>query len=195
MAAPDGVCFTGAERQRSMTAGITDPDSTPVENQSPPSTMRRDLVWAYVASGSKIASWAIVSAIVYRKAGKLEFGMLSMVRGTIGILNYTAPWPRPGDGAAACRIARRARNRQMIRLAHQRMIYSTGIVLAGSSLCVGVLGDCDLRSFLFSTASSSIAIDIAGPASRSLDRHRHDAPPLQRYRRGGPANARKDCHR
>src|SRR5580765_2926465 len=90
MAAPHGVCFGGAERQRSMTAGVTDPNSTPVESQAPPSTMRRDLIWAYVASGSKIASWAIVSAIVYRKAGKLEFGMLSMVRGTIGILNYTA---------------------------------------------------------------------------------------------------------
>ena len=35
-----------------------------------------------------MASWVIVSAIVYRQMGKGAFALLSFVRGTIGILNY-----------------------------------------------------------------------------------------------------------
>jgi O-antigen/teichoic acid export membrane protein len=102
--------------------------------------MRRDLVWAYVASGSKIASWAIVSAIVYRKAGKLEFGMLSMVRGTIGILNYTAL------GLAPAMVRLLAESRPGVgkpaddAIPRQQIIYSTGIVLAAITLCVGIVG-------------------------------------------------------
>ena len=65
--------------------------SIPSQEPAPPrSTMHHDLFWAYAASGARILSWAIVSAFVFRKGGKEEFGMLSLVRGTIGILNYTA---------------------------------------------------------------------------------------------------------
>ena len=55
-----------------------------------PSSMRRDIVSAYIAAGAKIASWAIVSAIVYRKLGATAFGLLALVRATIGLLNYAA---------------------------------------------------------------------------------------------------------
>jgi O-antigen/teichoic acid export membrane protein len=51
--------------------------------------MRRDVISAYVASAAKIGSWVIVSGMVYRRLGDAEFAMLALVRGTIGILNYT----------------------------------------------------------------------------------------------------------
>jgi O-antigen/teichoic acid export membrane protein len=54
------------------------------------SSMRRDVTAAYVAAGARIAAWAIVSAIVYRLAGPVHFAMLALIRGTIGILNYTS---------------------------------------------------------------------------------------------------------
>ena len=51
--------------------------------------MRRDILSAYAASGSRVASWVIVSALVYRRSPS-AFAMLALVRGTIGILNYAA---------------------------------------------------------------------------------------------------------
>src|SRR6185437_3054587 len=54
------------------------------------SSMRRDVTAAYIAAGARIGAWAVVSAIVYRLAGPAHFAMLALIRGTIGILNYTA---------------------------------------------------------------------------------------------------------
>ena len=51
--------------------------------------MRRDILSAYAASISRVMSWVIVSAIVYRRSHE-AFAMLALVRGTIGILNYAA---------------------------------------------------------------------------------------------------------
>jgi len=52
--------------------------------------MRRDIISAYLASASKIASWVVVSGIVFRVGGVAEFGMLALIRATIGILQYVA---------------------------------------------------------------------------------------------------------
>ncbi len=52
--------------------------------------MRRDVISAYAASGAKILSWVVVSAIVFRKGGVAEFGILALIRGTIGLLNYVS---------------------------------------------------------------------------------------------------------
>ena len=53
-----------------------------------PSRMRRDIGSAYVASLSRIASWVIVSAIVFRVLGPGPFALLALVRATVGLLNY-----------------------------------------------------------------------------------------------------------
>jgi len=55
-----------------------------------PTGMRRDLASAYLAAGTRIGSWVIVSGLVYRLLGRDEFAMLALVRGTIGLLNYTS---------------------------------------------------------------------------------------------------------
>src|SRR5258706_5826251 len=52
-------------------------------------TMRRDILSAYAASGARVMSWVIVSALVYRRSTQ-AFAGLALVRGTIGILNYAA---------------------------------------------------------------------------------------------------------
>ena len=44
---------------------------------------------AYVATASKILSWVIVLGLVYRFVDAADSAMLALVRGTIGILNYT----------------------------------------------------------------------------------------------------------
>src|SRR5829696_3843667 len=54
------------------------------------SSLRRDIVSAYVASGAKIASWVVVSAIVFRIGGIAEFAMLALIRATVGLLQYAS---------------------------------------------------------------------------------------------------------
>lgn len=51
--------------------------------------MRRDILSAYAASGAKVLSWVIVSAIVFR-ADAVQYAILALIRGTIGLLNYTS---------------------------------------------------------------------------------------------------------
>src|SRR5438270_54173 len=62
------------------------------ETTRPPpaaTSMRRDLLSAYVASAARIGSWAIISAAVFRLLGPGPFAVMALVRGTIGLLNYT----------------------------------------------------------------------------------------------------------
>lgn len=51
-------------------------------------SFRRDIASAYVAAAARIGSWVVVSALVYRYLGAADFGILALVRGTLGILNY-----------------------------------------------------------------------------------------------------------
>ncbi len=55
---------------------------------TPPTTFRRDLAAGYAASFTKVASWAAVSAVVYRQLGAEAFAVLVLVRGTLGVLNH-----------------------------------------------------------------------------------------------------------
>src|SRR4051812_20101998 len=54
------------------------------------STIRRDITSAYGASFARIASWVIVSGAVFRFVSPGAFALMSLVRGTIGILNYAS---------------------------------------------------------------------------------------------------------
>src|SRR2546430_17006662 len=54
------------------------------------SSMRRDIVSAYLASGAKIVSWVVVSAVVYRVGGAAQFGVLALICATIGLLQYVS---------------------------------------------------------------------------------------------------------
>src|SRR2546423_72708 len=49
----------------------------------------RDVASAYLASISRVLSWVIISAIVFRRSTE-AFALLALVRGTLGILNYVS---------------------------------------------------------------------------------------------------------
>ena len=51
--------------------------------------MARDVASAYAASGAKVASWVVVSAVVFRWS-EAAFAALTLVRATLGLLTYTA---------------------------------------------------------------------------------------------------------
>ncbi|HYE18354.1 MAG TPA: oligosaccharide flippase family protein [Tepidisphaeraceae bacterium] len=61
--------------------------ATPLD--AAPSSLKRDLLWAYAASASKILAWATVSALLYRH-NPADFALFALLRATIGILNYTS---------------------------------------------------------------------------------------------------------
>ncbi|HZK81057.1 MAG TPA: hypothetical protein VFC46_08325 [Humisphaera sp.] len=90
-------------------ATINSMPQQPMDQRSdPPPSMRRDVTSAYVAAGGRVGAWAIVSAIVYRLAGPDHFGTLALIRGAVGILNYTSVGLAPALIRSFAQIGRRA---------------------------------------------------------------------------------------
>jgi O-antigen/teichoic acid export membrane protein len=88
---------------------MSDAPAPPIPPQRPVSTIRRDLISAYAASLSRIASWIFISAVLFR-FNPLEFAMFALIRSTIGLLNYTALGMSPAVvRMIAQECARRAR--------------------------------------------------------------------------------------
>jgi len=135
---------------------VTPDGESPNVTVGTPSTMRRDLVSAYVASVSRIGSWVIVSALVYRFVGAPQFAMLALVRGTIGLLNYSSL----GLAPALIHLAARIRSElapaipisgaEGTRVISHRMppdineeplraLYANALLLAFRTGCVGIL--------------------------------------------------------
>jgi hypothetical protein len=50
----------------------------------------RDLASSYAASVARVASWLIVSAVVYRRGGADDLALLMLLRGTVGLLSYAS---------------------------------------------------------------------------------------------------------
>ena len=117
-----------------------------------PSTLRRDIVSAYAASGTRVAAWAVVSAFLYRREGPDALGLFTLVRATIGLLAYTSlglapaivrflatsllqpvralPLNEPGPGVLSYRRAA---------VDPGRNVYSTGLVVGtGAAMLAGV---------------------------------------------------------
>lgn len=59
-------------------------------SQSPRSTLRRDIISGYVLTISRIAAWAGVSAIVFRRQGPEAFAILALIRATMTLIGYTS---------------------------------------------------------------------------------------------------------
>ena len=129
--------------------------------------MRRDVAAAYVAIGARIGGLFLVSAAVYRALGVEAFAVLSLVRSTIGLLNYTGlglgpalvhllaaagrPLPalalRPDDGAARITpeelppspdaVLGYASAARVVPQDPRSRVYSNGEIIA---FCCGLLG-------------------------------------------------------
>jgi O-antigen/teichoic acid export membrane protein len=53
-------------------------------------SLRRDIVSAYVVTAMRMAAWIVVTATIFRVAGKPAFALLGLVQSTVGILEYAA---------------------------------------------------------------------------------------------------------
>ncbi len=118
-------------------------------------SMRRDLFAAYVAAAARIGAWALVSALVYRLAGAGHFATLALIRGTIGILNYTSVGLSPALIRLLAEAGEHSRDfivnsprgpvntpprvddDRATSVSPERAIYSTGTIVAGVSMLAG----------------------------------------------------------
>lgn len=105
--------------------------------------MRRDVLSAYCASFARIASWVIVSAIVYRKFGADAFALFTLVRATVGLLAYAAIGISP---ALISRLASQSsrstipvEGASQARILHYESTQPTPAVLYSTANCIVVV--------------------------------------------------------
>jgi O-antigen/teichoic acid export membrane protein len=53
-------------------------------------SLRRDIISAYVVTAARMAAWLLVTAAVFRVAGRPAFAFLAIIQSTVGILEYAA---------------------------------------------------------------------------------------------------------
>ncbi len=56
----------------------------------PAPSLRRDIISAYFVTAARMAAWLLVTAAVFRVAGKPAFAFLAIIQSTVGILEYAA---------------------------------------------------------------------------------------------------------
>src|SRR5688572_15273888 len=62
----------------------------PAEEAPPPNqSIRWEIATAYLAAAAKVGAWALVTALLIRSS-RAEFAIFALVRGTLGLLNYTS---------------------------------------------------------------------------------------------------------
>src|SRR5687768_15826849 len=63
----------------------------PLAADAPPAkpSIRWEIATAYLAAAAKVGAWALVTALLIRSS-RAEFAIFALVRGTIGLLNYTS---------------------------------------------------------------------------------------------------------
>ena len=87
---------------------VGDPPPTSPTDLLPPGSAKHQLLAAYVAAGAKVIAWVVAAAVVYRMMGPGPFALFMLLRGTLGLLNYTAFGLGPAVlhfGSGAGRIA------------------------------------------------------------------------------------------
>jgi len=106
----------------------------------PANSLRRDVASAYLATGSRVAAWVLVSAILFRRGGAGQFAMFALVRSTVGLLNYTSF----GLAPAMIRMLAEARHEPAPASAHDAdssfaaRIYANGMILALVGCAIGL---------------------------------------------------------
>ena len=121
------------------------------------SSLRRDIISAYLVTAARVAAWIVVTAAVFRTAGKDAFALLAIVQSTVGILEYAAI----GLSPAIIRLTAEAM-RQSPGASAVQAVYANGFAM---SLLTAVGGGFLLFGFLWLFQSSQTNADSHGVAS------------------------------
>ncbi len=116
--------------------------------QTAPS-LRRDIASAYLVTAARVIAWIVVTAAVFRVAGKSAFALLAIVQSTVGILEYAAIGLSPAIirlTAEAIRDARNGTGSETI--SSVQTVYANGFFMALLTAMGGaVLLACFIRFF------------------------------------------------
>jgi len=125
------------------------------------SSLRRDILSAYLVTAARVLAWIVVTAAVIRTAGKPAFALLALFQSTIGILEYAAI----GLSPAIIRLTAEA-IRQSPSDSHRspavQAVYANGFAMA---LLTAFGGGILLLGFLWLFQSSQTNADSHGVAS------------------------------
>jgi O-antigen/teichoic acid export membrane protein len=106
---------------------------------APDASLRRDLFSAYLATGSKILGWVIVSGLVYRFISVAAFSILALIRGTLGILNYTSIGLSPAMIRLLSEERAKPRSVNDERLLGVQSLYANALMIAVASGAAGLI--------------------------------------------------------
>lgn len=121
------------------------------------SSLRRDIVSAYLVTAARVLAWIIVTAAVFRIAGKSAFALLVVIQSTIGILEYAAIGLSPAIIHFTAEALRDTHDSSQ-----SQTVYANGFFMA---LLTAVGGAVLLAIFIRFFNSSQTNLQSAGAAS------------------------------
>jgi O-antigen/teichoic acid export membrane protein len=126
-------------------------------------SLRRDIASAYLVTAARVIAWIVVTAAVFRVAGKPAFALLAIIQSTVGILEYAAIGLSPAIirlTAEAIGDSRNGTNSEAISSA--QTVYANGFFMA---LLTAIGGTIFLACFVRFFNSSQMNINSHGVAS------------------------------
>ena len=130
--------------------------------QTAPS-LRRDIASAYLVTAARVAAWIVVTAAVFRVAGKPAFALLAIIQSTVGILEYAAIGLSPAIISLTAEAIRDARNGSGSEsISSALTVYANGFFMA---LLTAIGGAVFLAGFIRFFNSSQMNIHSGGVAS------------------------------
>jgi O-antigen/teichoic acid export membrane protein len=98
----------------------------------------RDILWAYVVSFVRVASWVVVYGLLYRRAGETAAALLALVRWTLGLVQYASAGLAPAILHYAA-TAEHSEPQGRSPLFTPRSVYRHGVVLSWIGATVGLI--------------------------------------------------------
>lgn len=121
------------------------------------SSLRRDIISAYLVTAARVLAWIVVTAAVFRTAGTPAFALLAVVQSTVGILEYAAIGLSPAVIRFTAEAIRESSDETAV-----RTVYANGFAMALiSAFGGGIL----LLAGLWFFQSSQTNVDSHGVAS------------------------------
>ncbi len=100
------------------------------------SSLRGDIASAYLVTAARVLAWIVVTAAVFRVAGKQAFALLAVVQSTVGILEYAAIGLSPAIIRMTAEAIRSSRGDSSDAV---RTVYANGFVMALLTALGGVV--------------------------------------------------------
>lgn len=137
-------------------------------------SLRRDIISAYLVTAGRMLAWIVVTAAVFRVAGKSAFALLAIVQSTVGILEYAAIGLSPAIIRMTAEAMRDDRTRGLPVISYDspppnrtpavQAVYANGFAMAlltalAGAICLVIFGSL-FRSSQVNARSGGAALEL-----------------------------------